>query len=303
MKMIPPVTVTPAMLHSTSVSETTSYSSGTTYDEGDEIELTSTHKRYQSVQGDNQGNDPSTDDGTWWLEMGASNRWRVFDNKIGLSTTRAGSIQYQVDITTRVTGVGLLAVSGSSVRIRLYDPVNAITTFDETRVATDTISIVDWWTYFNWEPAFETEFVFASLPGFAGNRVIIDIDAGTGNAEIGQIVLGNVITLGVPLEGGSVGIEDYSLVTTDDFGNTEVVERAYANTAEIEFGIPIIAGSRQERWVRRQLAAQRARPTLYFADESLIDAGTLVYGFYGDLSIPLRSAGMAFCSLELRGLT
>ena len=235
--------------------------------------------------------------------MGASNRWRAFDQRIGQSTTRSGSISYTLDVPQRVTGVALLGVVGSSVRVRLYDTANSVTVFDETRVASDTIAIIDWLSWFQWEPEYETEFVFVDLPGFAGNRVIIDIDAGSGTAEVGQIIVGQVITLGQPLEGGQIGIEDYSLISTDDFGSTAITERAYANTADLEFGIKVTPGNRQERWVRRQLAARRARPTLYFADEGLIDAGTQVYGFYQDISIPLRSAGIALCTLELRGMT
>jgi hypothetical protein len=305
MKMIPPVQVTDAVLHSCNVPEADTWDAQTIYAEGDEVELAAGHRRFKSQVAGNQGNDPAQDDGTNWLEMGASNRWRAFDQKIGQSTTNPGSIRYELDIPTRVTGIALIGVYGVSVRVALVQPGTGETIHEETRVPIETSEIVAWYSYFYREPDYDDELIFTGLPGFGGNRVVIEIDAGAGVAEVGQIILGKVYPLGVPLEGGQLGIEDFSLIGRDDFGKSKITARAYANTAELHFGIPVVGGSRdrQERMLRKRLAAQRAVPTLYFSDENLIDAGTMVYGLFDDISIPLISAGMAECVLEIKGLT
>jgi hypothetical protein len=53
---------------------------GTTYADGDRVIVTTGyHKIYESQQAANTGNDPTTDDGTWWLEVSSTNRWKMFD--------------------------------------------------------------------------------------------------------------------------------------------------------------------------------------------------------------------------------
>ncbi|KIC22513.1 hypothetical protein [Leisingera sp. ANG-Vp] len=306
MKMISPIVMTDAILGQSNVTETTTWSAGSTYAKDDEVEFSDTHRRYVSQQDGNTGNDPKTDDGTWWIDMGASNRWRAFDQRLGQSVTKTGTISYTLDVPTRVTGIGLLGVSGSSVRVRLQSvgpPVETV--FDETRVGVDTIEIVDWFSYFTWEPEYETEFLFTDLPGFAGNRIKIDIDAGSGTAAVAQIVLGRLDVLGTTLPGTEVGIEDFSTKERDDFGNAFLVERAFADTVDFQFAveIPSDPAQRPERRVRKRLAAQRATPTLYFADEGLLETGAMVFGYFQDFSIPLESAGVATCTLEVEGLT
>jgi hypothetical protein len=53
---------------------------GTTYADGDRVIVTTPniHKIYESQQAANTGNDPTTDDGTWWLEVSSTNRWKLF---------------------------------------------------------------------------------------------------------------------------------------------------------------------------------------------------------------------------------
>ena len=71
MKLIRPETVTDTIFQSSDVPEA-DYSAwlvGTTYADGDRVIVTTPniHKIYESQQAANTGNDPTTDDGTWWL--------------------------------------------------------------------------------------------------------------------------------------------------------------------------------------------------------------------------------------------
>ena len=78
MKLIRPETVTDTIFQSSDVPEN-DYSAwlvGTTYADGDRVIVTTPniHKIYESQQGANTGNDPTTDDGTWWVEVSSTNR-------------------------------------------------------------------------------------------------------------------------------------------------------------------------------------------------------------------------------------
>jgi len=96
MKTVVPLKITDTNLASTSISEPDTangdpavWSSEVTYAADAEVSLTSTHRIYVSVQSSNTGNDPSTDDGTWWVEKQATNAWAMFDSKVNTQTVQS----------------------------------------------------------------------------------------------------------------------------------------------------------------------------------------------------------------------
>jgi len=75
MKVIEPITITNTILSSSNVAENdyTAWSSGTSYSIGDKVMVVgTTHKNYESKTNSNLGNDPTTDDGTNWIDLGAT---------------------------------------------------------------------------------------------------------------------------------------------------------------------------------------------------------------------------------------
>ena len=84
MRIIEPYAVTPAMMTDSNVSETEDapWDSGTTYSSGARVIFD--HAIWESVQGSNTGHNPGADTAsTWWFRIGATNRWRAFDERIG----------------------------------------------------------------------------------------------------------------------------------------------------------------------------------------------------------------------------
>lgn len=302
MKVIEPVAVTDATLTSSSVPENdhSEWDISTTYDADDYvIVIGSTHKIYQSSQGSNLGNDPTTDDGTWWVEISATNRWKAFDQKISDKVTRSGSIFYSITVATPVAGIAFFGLEAPEVRVRIYD-LDPLKIYDETVGLVDAGEIVDWYTFFTFDTIeYDTEALFVNLPVYVGYRIDITIGDGTGTAKVGQIVLGKVATLGQTIDGTSIGIEDYSTKSRDDFGNAILVERAFADEVRFQFAM----ASSDARRVKRTLARLRAVPAVYFADEEMVRYGATVFGFFKDFDIPLSSGGVSFANLEIEGLT
>lgn len=68
-----------------------------TYALADTIIDLRTHRVYESAQGSNTGHDPTVAANvpTWWLEVGATNRWAMFD----LSITSQSEFAEQIDVT------------------------------------------------------------------------------------------------------------------------------------------------------------------------------------------------------------
>lgn len=303
MKLIAPITVTDSILTASNVAENdyAEWAVGTTYADGARvIVIGTTHKVYESVQSGNVGNDPTTDDGTWWIEVSATNRWKAFDRKISDQVSKAGTITYSITPGSLVSGIAFFNVEASQIQVEIFEAVSPNDEiYNVTQSLVDASVIVDYFTYFTEDLTdFDTEALFIGIPGYAGNQIDITIGDGTGTAKVGQIVLGKVETLGFTTDGTSIGIEDFSTKDRDTFGNAIINERAFVDETNFNFSL----NTSDARRVKRILSRLRATPAVYFADEDLIRYGTTVYGFFQDFSIPLSTGSLSFANLEIEGL-
>lgn len=302
MDIIKPVTVTNSVLTSSNVTEDdySEWSSATTYADGDKvIVIGTTHKVYESLVGSNLNNDPTTDDGTNWLELGATNRWKAFDQKISDQVSNLNTIEYQLNsATTNVTAVSLFGLDGISVNVTVTDATDG-EVYNQDFSLLDNAEIVDWFTYFFAEQGTKTEALFTGIPPYLNSDVDITITAETGtNAKVGQIVLGFLSNFGLTTYGTSVGIEDYSRKETDAFGNFIITERAFAKL--VDYDVRLETG--KARTVQNTLADFRATPIVYIGSEDEAFA-TIVYGFYRRFDITLEGPAYSFAAIEVEGLT
>ena len=302
MDIIKPVTVTNSVLTSSNVTEDdySEWSSATTYADGAKvIVIGTTHKVYESLVGSNLNNDPTTDDGTNWLELSATNRWKAFDQKIADQVSNLNTIEYQLNsATTNVTAVSLFGLDGISVNITVTDATDG-EVYNEDFSLLDNAEIVDWFTYFFAEQGTKTEALFTGIPPYLNSDVDITVTAETGtNAKVGQIVLGFLSNFGLTTYGTSVGIEDYSRKETDAFGNFIITERAFAKL--VDYDVRLETG--KARTVQNTLADFRATPIVYIGSEDEAFA-TIVYGFYRRFDITLEGPAYSFAAVEVEGLT
>ena len=300
MQIIRPVTVTNAVLDSSTVPETdyAEWASGTTYATGNKVILVSTHSVYESLISSNTGNNPATDDGTKWLKLGATNRWKAFDQKIADQVVQANSINYVFTPNANVTSIAFFNVSGISVNVTMTDPVDG-EVYNKTISLIDTEVVVDWFTYFFEEQAFTDTAQLLDLPPYFGAEISVTITAATGtDAKVGQIVFGALTSLGTTTYGTSISIEDFSRKETDAFGNFIVVQRAFSQLADFDVQFETSDAKR----IQRTLADLRATPVVYIgsADPAY---GTTLYGFYRRFDLTLETPSLSFGSIEVEGLT
>ena len=302
MKVIAPIAITEAILADSNVGEgdNPAWDAGTTYAAGARVNVLSTHKVYESAQGANQGHDPTTDDSTWWIEVGATNRWKSFDQRLGDQVQNAGTISYSLTAPSLVTGIAFFNMAAAQVRVQVTDAASN-ETFDVTRSLVDATEIVDWFSFFTTDiDGFVTEALFTGLAAYPGYTIDITIGSGAGIARAGQIVLGKVVQLGDTLEGTTIGLTSFSTKQVDEFGSCTIVPRAKSDPVNFDFAMPASGAGR----VKRVLNSLRDTPAVYYADESLIaDLGAMTYGLFKDYEIPLRKAGVSIVQLEIEGLT
>jgi hypothetical protein len=298
MRVIDPIEITDAVLTDSNVPEDDfpEWNVSTSYSTGDKVILISTHRIYEAVKA-TTGDDPATDDGTFWLDIGATNRYRAFDGSIEAQTEQQDSIEYEFTVPGNFGGLALLNITGAEVLVNITDPVDG--PLDEIQIGlSDTSGVLDWFTYFYSDVIQRRELILSDLPIYTGAVVTVEVK-GTNLVALGQLVLGFNFNLGTSTTGTSLGIEDFSVKQRDEFGRTFILERAFANTVNFEFAFP----AETSRRVRRVLTQLRAKPAVYYTESDQIDLGGTVYGFPTDFRINLQTPTVSFATLEIEGLT
>ena len=305
MQLIKPVTVTDSILTATNITENdyAVWNSGTSYVVGDRVISTVTHRIYEALI-NNTNVDPTgtaTDPATW-LDIGATNRWKAFDQKISDPVTNLNLIEYTLsDPSSNVTAVALFGLSGISANVTVTDTTvgGDGEVYNQTISLLDNRNIVDWYTYFFEEQPQREEAQFLNIPPYLGSDVEITITSATGDTtELGQIVIGLLSDLGATTYGTSISIEDYSRKEVDAFGNFIVVERDFAKLADFDIQFE----TQSARKIQRTLAGYRAIPIVYLGSEDTA-YGTTVYGFYRRFDLTLEGPSLSFGAIEVEGLT
>lgn len=302
MKIIRPVDITDTVLVSSNIPEDDYpvWVSGTTYSEGDRVISTVTHKIYEALQ-TSTGKDPTTNPiGTnnipYWLDLGATNKWRMFDGKTQNLSTFTDEIIVQLQTPKVVNSIALFGLQATSVRVTMTDDVEGIV-YDTGNIPLQDFSSIDsWWTYYYEDISAVQKYSRLDLPTYRNSIIEIHL-TGIGNVSCGQVVIGNQQILGLTDYGTSIGIMDYSRKTRDIFGNAIILERAFNETVDYDVTID----STNVRNVQQTLAKYRATPLVWIGDEQFEE--TIIYGFYKDFNIILSNFSISDCVISVEGLS
>lgn len=294
MKVIAPAKITDANFVSSSVPETDypAWNSATSYAAGDRAIIAATHKVYQAIT-PSVNKAPAANPADW-VEVGMTNRWRMFDDLVGTQTTASGSIEVVVT-PGMATGIALFSVSADSVRVEMTDATDG-KVFDETYSLSGDIEEANWYSYFFDDVPTKSSLVVQGLPSYRNASVKVTISGGSA-VSVGALVFGRLYRLAdAILANTTVGIQDFSRKERDEWGNFTIVERAFADVARWNF---IINNSRIDE-VKKRLASLRATPAVYIGSEEY--ASTVIYGFYRDFDVAIAYPEHSEVSIELEGL-
>jgi hypothetical protein len=297
MKIIRPVDVDDSVFQSSDVPEAdyAAWAGGTTYaDEDRVIVTTGYHKIYESQQAANTGNDPTTDDGTWWVEVSSTNRWKMFNAIVQEQTVQASEINTVLQSSTVVNSVALINLDATTVQITVTDSVEGLV-YDETYTMTSYSGIQDWYAYF-FEPIIrDTQLAVTDLPPYANADIGVTISS-SGDAKCGALVIGQFAVLGLSQHGVSLSIVDYSTKTTDADGNVTIIDGAYSDKMEVD----VVLDTAQIGQVKRTLTSLRTNPSVWVAQDNQSDL--VIYGYYREFDIILSNPTISVCSLQIEGL-
>jgi hypothetical protein len=297
MKLIRPETVTDSIFQSSDVPENdyAAWASGTTYADGDRVIVTTgVHKIYESQQAGNVGNDPTTDDGTYWLEVSSTNRWKLFNGIVQEQTEQAGGMEYVLQSPTVINSLALINVDCAEVTVEVVDATEG-TVYDETFSLISDSGIQDWYAYF-FEPIVRDDrLAILDLPPYANADITVTF-TDTGTAKCGALIIGQFADLGFSQHGANLSIVDYSVKTTDAEGRITVTPGAFANKLEVD----VVLDTSVYGVVRKTLTDLRTTPCAWIAEDD--NRNSIIYGYYREFDIILSNPTTSRCSLEIEGL-
>lgn len=298
LRIVQPQTVSDSVLVATDIPESAypAWSNVTTYSAGQRVHLASTHRDYQSLLAGNTGNDPATNT-TAWADIGPTNRWAVFDGSNSTQTEQSTAGYYRLAPVASFDTLALLNTTGlNAARARVTHPTYG-SLFDRTIDVASLPAESGWWEWFYGERSAPTVALFEDIPGLLGSELRIDLTGTTGMA-VGVIAWGQARSMGMGVRAGArVGIQDYSRKETNAYGDTVLVQRAFAKRATFDI---TIESSKVDESIDF-LAAVRAVPCLWIGSAQY--AATVVYGFFKEFDMNIAYTRVSECSISLEGLT
>ncbi len=230
MKVLRPLTITDSILTSSTVPENdhAQWNIATTYALNDKVIVLSSHKIYKSLQNANVGNNPLDDiqddpDNLpqFWVEISATNRFKVFDGLRDSQTVSDAPMTYVLTGNSVIDSLAVLNVDANDVDI--------IVEFQGEEIYNENFSIVDrtvsnWYEFF-FKPFSQNKNIYIDgLPALIGTKITITFNGG-GQVKAGIISIGQSIFIGNANYGSQSDIRSFSRTEPNVFGVTKLVKR------------------------------------------------------------------------------
>lgn len=296
MRIIEPITVTPAMVTASNVpvESLPAWDIGTTYANKDRVIFD--NSIWESVQANNTGHNPGTDTtSAWWVRIGATNPWRAFDNRFGGMTSGGATITYSILLPRSMNAIAFFGLNAQNVRVKLSVPGPSVI-YDETITLASRDDVTNLWGYIHNAYTFKPDLVITDLIMPSGSTLDITITAGA-SAQVGEVMIGNDIGIGSTLVDSSLGIVDYSKKDRDEWGGVFLVPRAVTKTVNFRFSIPTDDAARVQRIMERVTS----KVCVFYAVDGEDPFGTTVAGILRDYDLTL-GAGRSFGTLQAESL-
>lgn len=253
------------------------------------------HKIYEAILPVTSTTTPDLDQ-TNWLFIEYTNKYRMFNNVLSDSSSRAGGIHFTLNPNTVVTGIALIGVAASSVRVVVTDPVLGVI-YDMTKTLMDISSINSYFEYFfNIIESPSSTVAFLDLPIAPTGSIDVYIDSGANVVSVSEVVYGSFTLVGRTNYSTAIGIKSFSRKEVDEFGNTTVIKRRNSKYAEFDIDIENI----RLATVQKFFSDIDSVPCLYIGNSDMEEL--IVYGYYSDFKATISYPQVSKCTLRVEGL-
>lgn len=302
MKMLVPISITDAMLTSSTVPEPdtgeTVWVSGTTYAIGDEVIRTNTHRVYiRKTAG--AGTMPPEEDDANWTDLKPTNRWATFDGEI--STQSIGDSPLTMVIRPGFfNAMALYGLEGESLTATVKDAPGGteIFTWEEPLIE----PVPDWYEWLFSPIKSRSKVVLKNILPYPDAEVTITITSGA-KSKCGLIAIGDLRpVIGSAEWGGTVGGAkaepvSFSYIKTEFDGTTRIVRRRSATDMTASVAMPRSVAD----YALSSLQEVLDVPCAWIATDAPGYQGLNVFGL-GTGSLSYDSFGQATLNITVKGL-
>lgn len=260
---------------------------------GAAVALTGSQSGVHNATASQNANRPLTDS-SYWLQAGATNRWKMFDAYNNTQTEHADSIVFTVCPQAIAQGIYLGNIDVDEISITGTDPTDGVV-FSETTsmVIEDSNS-----SFFNWlfKPIRRRrQFCTLSLPLYYAASFEVRLKKPGGLAKCGMFRIGPLVDVGLSEYGLEAEIKDYSSTKFNFDGTSKTELRGYSKrqSVDVEVSNEIVS----ELYERMIEFRQR---TVVFIGAKHIDL-TLVCGVYSGFKIVIPGFRKSKLSLQIEG--
>lgn len=212
-RLTTPLPLTGAQLTSTNVTEAeySAWAGVTTYALG--ARAIHNNSVWQSAQAGNVGHDPSTSGDVWWLRVGPTNRFAMFDLTKATPTTLGGDSYYEFALGKSINALHIIGLSKvESLRVRLTSTAAGLVYDSGLSPTGMVITDTSWWTFFYGPRTLLSELHYYDLPTYEDMTLRLDFYGGAG-MSVGYVVCGSAQQYGT-------GVEYGARITSEAFGST-----------------------------------------------------------------------------------
>lgn len=299
-----PIDVTPAVLTSTTVTDSTpAWASGTTYAAGDMVQKDAADGKgrlWLSAAGSNIGHDPVTDDGTHWVDQGPTNDWAMFSDEgasIQSTATDLIDVNLQLGAADQLSYAFFVGLQGTSLQIIATDATDG-EVYNTTFSLVSDSGIVEWFAWFSLPIERLSEKLVSDLPPlYSGLQLEILIAEAGATVGCAAVVMGLGRTIANTQWGVQIGRRDFSIFQDNDFGERVVVERGYRKTVVLT----AVLDNTLVDDLAQILARFRATKALFVADPNF--SSLAIWGFVKNFQVQIPGPAASFASLEFESAT
>lgn len=301
MRVIPPLEIGEVRLISSTTAEPstspveTLWVSGATYAEGAVHIRTTTHRQYRCLTAHTGRAQLPEVDGVYWLDIGATNKWAMFDLLRSTSSVSASPFTVVITPGKRVDSIALIGLLADSVNITITSGGIEVYNYTESLTTRNTVS---WSEYFYGVFTYKASLVRFDLPPYINAVITITLTKTSGSVSCGALCLGNQIDLGKTQYQAVSGSLNFSVISRDLFGGSVLVPRRSVPKTDQTLFAPKGSVNR----IREARNLLNAQPAVYSGIDDSSDGyfeALLILGIYKEFSISLDYPDYCKVGLQL----
>ena len=301
MYIVPPITITDAMLNSHTVAEPsageTLWTSGGTYTAGQVCLLATTHELYECVLGVSGSAVAPNADPTHWLKTGPGNRWAMFDTLRSTQTVGASPMVIVITPGQRIDSLAILGAVADEAAISVSVGGSVVYTASKPLLTRQVRSWYQWLTTpFRNLPSWAVH----DIPPVTGATVTLTLTRATGDVKIGDLIVGRKEYAGKVVQDAEDDALNFSTIERSAIDGTATLTPRPSKPKTSQTTVlmkPLVPRLRE---VRRALDAV---PALYSGMDDKTDddyyESLLIKGIYKRFTITLRNPSHATVALDL----